>query len=378
VAVLATERLLKLKGHAVALFSMKYGDNLSTPWETYFPEEVSFSDASLSGRLKAAMRVFGARDVAARFTRLLNDFRPDVVHLHNIHSYLSPVVAQIARRKGIRVVWTMHDYKLICPAYACLRGGKPCEACFARKSSVFKYRCMKNSRAASLLAWMEAAYWNGKKLERLTDRFISPSLFLKEKMVAAGFRPQQIEVLPNFMPRSPAPPTEKEDYYCYTGRLSGEKGVDTLLAAAGNLPYPLKVVGGGALLNSFRKEYPQARIEFLGQLPSEELFPIVQKARFLVMPSVWYENNPFSVIEALCLGTPVLGARIGGLPELIDTATNGELFTPGNAGELETKIADCFRRFSGHAYDFGKIAAEAQNKFSSETFYKKLIRTYGN
>ncbi|MDR1676002.1 MAG: glycosyltransferase [Tannerella sp.] len=379
VAVMAAEQLLKAKGHEVAVFCMQYPDNVASSWETYFPAEVSFSGAMLSGSLRAAERIFRARDVATRFTRLLNDFKPDVVHLHNIHSYLSPVVAQIARRRGLRVVWTMHDYKLICPTYSCLRAGKPCELCFKHKSGVFKHRCMKGSRAASLLAWMEALYWNRKKLERLTDRFISPSSFLKGKMVSAGFRAEQIEVLPNFMPYRPAPlpPAGKEDYYCYTGRLSGEKGVTILLEAAKRLPCPLKVIGGGPLFDSLRRQFPQTHIEFTGQLPVEELLPVVQRARFLVMPSVWYENNPFSVIEALCLGTPVLGANIGGIPELIDTKKNGRLFTPGSAGELATAIAACFRHFSGTC-DFRKIAAEAQNKFSPETFYTKLIHIYGN
>ncbi|MDR3268082.1 MAG: glycosyltransferase [Tannerella sp.] len=376
-AVLTTEQLLKAKGHNVAIFSMQHADNIVSPWETYFPEEISFSQPGVSGKMKAARRIFHSSAVVSQFTRILNDFKPDVVHLHNIHSYLSPVVAQIAHQKGIPVVWTLHDYKLICPVYTCLHAGKPCELCFSDKSHVFRRRCMKNSRTASMLAWMEALYWNRRKLERIISRFISPSLFLKEKMTSAGFHPDQIEALPNFMYKHSPRITEKEDYYCYVGRLSSEKGVDTLLEAARKIPYPLKIIGDGYLSDRFKKQYPHTHIEFLGQLPSERLLPIVQKARFLVMPSVWYENNPFSVIEALCMGTPTLGARIGGIPELIDTKTNGDLFSPGNAEELASKITACIRRFSD-TYDFEKIAETAQNKFSSGTFYNKLIQIYGH
>ncbi|MDR2763682.1 MAG: glycosyltransferase [Tannerella sp.] len=374
VAVMATERLLKARGHEVAIFSMQYPANISSSWETYFPAEVIFSGTTVAGSIRAAERIFRAGDVATRFTRLLNDFNPDVVHLHNIHSYLSPVVAQVARRKGVRVVWTMHDYKLICPAYSCLRGGKPCEACFSRKSGVFKHACMKGSRAAGLLAWMEALYWNRKKLERLTDGFISPSAFLKGKMVSAGFRAEQIEVLPNFMHRHTPPPAGKGDYYCYTGRLSAEKGVSTLLEAAKRLPCPLKVIGGGPLFHSLRRQYPQEHIEFTGQLPAEQLLPIVQRARFLVMPSVWYENNPFSMIEALCLGTPVLGANIGGIPELIEDGLNGMLFEPGNPEDLTEHIL----KMQQTAFPYQTIARQALEKFSAEKHYEHLLAIYQN
>ncbi len=374
-AVLTTEQLLKNHGHKVAIFSMRYPENLPTMWESYFPKEVSFS-VGVANKIKAAIRVFSDSEVVHKFNQIIADFKPDVVHLHNIHSYLSPVVAQIAHRKGIRVVWTMHDYKLICPAYNCLRNDLPCERCFRNKSNVFMLKCMKNSRIASLLAWMEAVYWSRKKLQYATDVFISPSFFLKEKMISAGYRTAQIEVLHNFMHKEVMPCYEKKDYYCYAGRISTEKGVGSLLEAAKNLPYPLKIIGGGPLLENYRRKYPQKHIEFLGYMPQEQLFSIVRQARFTVIPSLCYENNPYGVIESLCLGTPVLGATIGGIPELIETQTNGDLFLPGNIIELESKITDCYVRFS-QDFPFEKIAVEAQNKFSSETFYVKLMKIYG-
>lgn len=375
-AVLTTEELLKKHGHEVAVFSMRYAENLPTSWQEYFPEEVSFSTAGIANKLKAIKRVFSDTEVIKKFHRLLSDFQPDVVHLHNIHSYLSPVIAQVAHRRGIRVVWTMHDYKLICPTYLCLRDDKPCELCFKNKTHVFRLRCMKNSRVASLLAWIEAVYWNRTKLERITDQFISPSSFLKSKMVSAGYQDKQIEVLHNFMYKQVPPCYEKKGYYCYAGRLSTEKGVSTLLEAAKDLPYPLKVIGGGPLLENFRKTYTSDHIEFLGHLPQEELLLIIQQARFSVIPSLCYENNPYGAIESLCLGTPVLGAAIGGIPELIKVEMNGDLFTPGDTKELRAKIIDCFGYYT-EGYPYEKIANDAQNKFSSETFYVKLMKIYG-
>ena len=149
----------------------------------------------------------------------------------------------------------------------------------------------------------------------------------------------------------------------------------SLIEAARELPYPLKIIGGGPLLDTYKKEYTEQSIELLGQREPEQLYPIVQKARFLVIPSIWYENNPFSIIEALCMGTPVLGARIGGIPELITEGANGFLFTPNQVSELSDKIKQCFEYFTDY-YDFGEIAEHAQNKYGAETFYTKLMKIY--
>lgn len=375
VAAFGVENLLKSKGWEVAVFSMQCQENLPSAWTPYFPETIDFSFPGLSQKWSAATRIFHSSDVARKFKRLLADFKPDVVHLHNIHSYLSPLVAQIAHQKGIRVVWTLHDYKLICPAYTCLRHGTVCEACFRDKFSVLRHKCMKNSIIASKLAYLEACYWNRKKLSRLTHTFISPSLFLKTKMTEAGFASEQIEILPNFMPQKPAPATEKDDYYCYVGRISAEKGIESLLEAARQLPYRLKIIGGGPLLDAYRQQYPLKQVEFLGHLPPDSLYPIVQKARFLALPSIWYENNPISAIEALCMGTPVLGARIGGIPELIAEGRNGYLFTPGDVTGLQEKISLMFS-MGNSLFAYEKISTEAYNKFSPESFYDKLINIY--
>ena len=374
-AVFGAEQLLRDKGHEVAVFSMQHPDNEPTVWSRYFPKEVSFAAKGIAGKIAAATRIFHSPEVAKKFKQLLSDFKPDVVHLHNIHSYLSPIVAKIAHQQGIRVVWTLHDYKLVCPTYTCLRDGTVCEACFHNKFNVVRHKCMKNSVIASLLSCMEAFYWNRKKLSGTTDTFISPSAFLKTKMTEAGYSPQQIAVVPNFMPQKLTPESVKGDYYCYVGRLTTEKGIDTLLRAAASLPFRLKIIGGGPLTDVCRQQYPQDHIEFLGRMSPAELYPVVRKARFVVLPSIWYENNPFSLIEALCMGTPVLGARIGGIPELITEGKNGYLFASGDVRGLQEKISLFFSK-DGQQMEAEKIAVEANEKFSPNVYYRQLMAIY--
>jgi glycosyltransferase involved in cell wall biosynthesis len=375
---------LQQHGHKVAVFAMQYPENLPTEWNKYFPSEIKFS-AGL-GAVEALLRPLGTREVRKKFNALLDDFQPDVLHLNNIHTQLSPIVAEIAHKRNIRVVWTLHDYKLLCPRYDCLRNGKMiCEACFTDKKNVVKYSCMKNSRFASYLAYAEAKKWTREKLERYTDIFVCPSQFMANKMIQGGFDKNRTITLCNFIDveKTKRENYEKEDYYCYVGRLSHEKGVDTLIAAAKQLPYKLKIIGGGDKnLLGFQNLTGLENIEFLGYKPWNEIKEIVGRARFTVIPSEWYENNPLSVIEAQCLGTPVLGANIGGIPELINllgfqnltglSSPNGMLFESRNAADLKEKIEKMFSQ----TFDYKTIAEEAQERYSAEKYYEKLLKIY--
>ena len=389
------EQLLKQHGHETAVFAMQHPENCCgshcslarTPWAKYFPSEVRFTPGRGLLRwwqqgLEAVFRPFGTREVKQKFHRLLDDFGPDVVHLNNIHSQLSPVIAQIAHERQIKVVWTLHDYKLLCPRYDCRRNDREmCELCFTDKSNVLKYRCMKNSLFASFIAWRESLKWSKEKLENFTDAFICPSRFMKEKMIQGGFQPDKLHTLCNFIDvnKTERDDYTKENYYCYVGRLSSEKGVKTLVEAAKQLPFPLKIVGTGPLWDELQQSSCD-HIEFLGYKQWEEIKEVVGRARFLVIPSEWYENNPLTVIEALCLGTPVLGANIGGIPELIDEEQTGLLFESRNVEDLKEKIEriweQCDPQSFASTFDYQKIAKESQQRFSSDHYYNQLMNIY--
>lgn len=371
VAAITLETLLRRKGHDVAFFSMQYPQNFPSEWEPYFPSEVRF-DGGFAGRLKAACRIFSSNEVKRKFERLVDTFKPDVLHLNNVHSYLSPMIGELAHRKGIKVVWTLHDYKPVCPSYSCLREGEPCTLCIDRGlSNVLTHRCMKDSIPASVVAYLEAKYWNRGRLTRNTDCFISPSRFLAQKMIDGGFPSERIEVVPNFSGRDlPETLYEKEDYCCYIGRLSQEKGVQTLVNAVRELPCKLVVVGTGPMEDSL-SDGGGDNIRFAGFKEWDELKALLGKAKFMVIPSEWYENNPISVIEALCLGTPVLGADIGGIPELIGEG-DGMLFRSGDEEDLREKIGMMFNR----SFNYNDICARARKTYSAENYYNKIIDIY--
>lgn len=373
--MLNLEKLLKAHGHEVAVFAMDYPENLDTPWKKFFPKNMS--------KLMAFTRPFGSHEVKSTFKKLLDDFRPDVVHLNNVHTQLSPVMAELAHQRGIKVVWTLHDYKLLCPRYDCLKNGNTiCEACFkGDKKACLDNKCMKESKLASFIGFKEATVWNRERLEASTDVFICPSQFMADKMVQGGFSKSKMQTLCNFIDVekckfSPTDGTDytddvvvlpkKEDYYCFIGRLSHEKGAKTLIEAANQLPYKLVIIGGGPLMDEL-KSVAHTNIEFVGFKQWDDIKQLVGKARFSVIPSEWYENNPLSVIEAQCLGTPVLGANIGGIPELTDYT-----FSSGNIADLKTKIEKMWNL----EFDYQQIASDAQHRYDAETYYDKLINIY--
>ena len=376
VVVLNTEALLRENGVEAQVFAMEFPLNQPAHYQDQFASKVSF-DGGMSKQWQALQRTLGRGDVRERFEAVLDDFKPDVVHLHNIHSYLSPVVGELAHKRGIRVVWTLHDYKLLCPRYDCLRGGKPCEKCLtSSKLNVLTHRCMKGSLPASGVAWLEAMKWNRRRLERNTDLFICPSQFMASKMEAGGFDPEKLRVLNNFLDpvklkqyQSMDSNAPREDYYCYVGRLSSEKGIEDLLAVASHLPHRLKVAGSGALEPELRLKYADCKnIEFLGVLDAPDVARLLAGARFSIVPSQCYDNNPLSVVESLCAGTPVAGASIGGIPELIDTA-NGIVFQPFDKETLSTAITMSMARPWNHA----DIARQVLQRFSPEAHVKTLM-----
>ncbi|MBR6043012.1 MAG: glycosyltransferase family 4 protein [Paludibacteraceae bacterium] len=365
--------LLRQQGHEVAFFSMQYPENDKSPWSLFFPSEVNFKPGL--GMIEAFMRPFGTGEVKRKFVDILDFFKPDVVHLNNIHSQISPVIAEIAHNRGIKIVWTIHDCKLVCPRYDCERDNKRCEECFVDLSSCLKHKCMKGSLLASFIGYCEAKKWNPSRLQKCTDTFIAPSDYMRQTMVRGHYDPSKIETLCNFIDVKKVANADfkKEDYYCFLGAIRAIKGVRTLCKAASQLPYKLILIGGGELLEELKELYKESKnIVFVGQKSWNELRPIIEHARFSVLPSECAENNPLSIIEAQSLGTPVLGAKRGGIPELIETGVSGMLFESANVDDLKEKINMMFK----HDFDYKAISSNAIKMYNDQTYYEQLMAIY--
>ena len=380
------EKMLKEKGHEVAVYAMQYPENEKSEWSGYWPMNMT--------KLDAFTRPFGARQVVKEFTRLMDDFKPEVVHLNNIHTQLSPVIAKIAHEKGARVVWTLHDTKLVCPCYTCTRDGQWCTECFTDKKAVIRHRCMPGGLPGAVIGYLEAQKWNKEVLQEYVDLFLPPSKFMMDTCVEGGYSPEKFRVLCNFIDVTKVKGLKGEevkrlkgDYYVYLGRVNEVKGVRTLCKAAAQLDKKLIVIGGGELLPELQEAYKDCKqIEFKGQMQWEGFMPILRGARFMVLPAEWSENNPLTVIESQSLGTPVLGARIGGIPELIDEEgkglkgeeviglkdDNGMTFTSGDVEDLKDKIIKMFN----HEFNYDAIAKNAIERYSSEAYYEKLMKYY--
>jgi glycosyltransferase involved in cell wall biosynthesis len=313
--------------------------------------------------------------------RLIEDARPAIAHIHNCHSHLTTSILAPLRHAGIPIVWTLHDYRLVCPNSDFLSGDEICERCLPnRYHHVVLRRCKKGSIGASAVAMAASVYDRVTGVPRNVQRFIAPSRFLAEKLEQGGFDPARITVLPNFVDTASFDPRPEGDYALYFGRLSREKGVDILLEAMARVGKgKLKIAGDGPAredLEALASGLGLASVEFLGHRSGDELRDILSGAQFVVLPSRWYENLPFSIMEAFASGKPVIASDIGGIPEMVDDGENGLLFPMGDVGELERQLATLF---DSHEL-CGKMGAKGREKalrlYSAGYHYDRIMEIY--
>lgn len=377
--------LLKEHGHEVVNFALKWPENEPSEWSEYFAE----SKESRTGLLKPFRDIgsyFYHTGAARNLRKLVRRERPDVAQVHLIWGQLTPSILRVLRSEGVPAILTNHDYRLICPAYLCRNGkGEVCEECEGRKFyKCVSNTCCKGSKALSMMMAAEQYVRNALfNPARLASGIIYVGDFsrnLHEKYMPSLKNLPSVRIY-NFTPKLSDKIDEKEDYYLYLGRLSHEKGVRTLVMAAASLPdVNFKIAGTGPIeeeLKAFVKEKNLVNVEFLGFKQGEELETLVAKAKFVVVPSVCYENNPLSLIEAYGIGTPVIGAEIGGIPEIIDEGLTGYHFKSGDVQSLANAIKES-RTLSDSDYNAMCIncQAYANRNFSPESCYRKLIEFY--
>ena len=381
---------LQALGHEVAFFSMQHPKNEPSYWSKYFVSEKDYNGKiSAFRKVKEAGSLIYSFEARAKFDALLREFKPDIIHLNNVHRQLTLSIldAPYLKEHHVPVVYTAHDYILICPAYTMVNGrGEVCDACLdGRFRHALANTCVKGSKAKSGLAMMEADFLRWHKSYDKIDLIIAPSEFMKHKLEQGRFA-GRVVAMQNFltdnqmdMARKVANTHKYADeaagrrpYFLYFGRLSKEKGVLTLVRAfikaaglehtttlAGEydsteptggtgrlLPadWDLHIVGDGPERPVIERLVAQAgpearrRIKLLGYKTGDNLQHEVGDARFSVLPSEWCENMPYSGLESLAAQTPVIGARIGGIPELVTNDETGLTFTPGDTRTLQDAL----------------------------------------
>jgi len=379
--------LMQRKGHEVAGFARKHPSDIPSQYERFFPPDIVTDKISLSWDAVRTMKeIFYSRSARNGLEQVLSSFKPDIAHVHNMYGRLTTSVLDLLSEKKIPIVMTLHDYKLVCPTYLFMRNSRVCEDCKGdRFYMAVKNRCHKGSYAASAIVALES-YMNAwlKKYRKYVAFFISPSLFLKDKLTECGWPADQIKHVPNFLPITEldpmyAPGTD----FLYLGRLSEEKGIKTLVRAFMEMKqghFGLKIVGDGPIradLERLAKGNPLIR--FTGYLSGKELQDASRYALAIVVPSLCYENAPLAILEAMAYGKPVLGARIGGIPEMIQDGLNGFLFESGNEAELKSTMERFIKLPKAHIEKMGRAGRNmAASQNSPESHYVALLGIYRN
>jgi glycosyltransferase involved in cell wall biosynthesis len=373
-----TKKTLEDAGHTVICFSTKDDKNLPCDQENYFVDNVDFT--SNKKPFKKAFRLIYYRKAAKNLDQLIKAEKPDIAHLHNVSHHLSYSILKPLISHKIPIVQTLHDYQLISPNYHLFCRGKICEN--TKNGNYYNcifHRCVKNSFLKSILGAFELYFYKYLRVQEKINLFISPSKFLKEKFQEFGFN-SKIEVIPNFLNTGNYKPQyEAGDYIVFAGRLSAEKGLLNLLKAIKQLPdIKLKIVGDGPLkkeLHTYTQLENINNVEFTGHQNGQQFQDSIRNSKFVVVPSIWYENYPMTVIEAEAYGKPVLASNIGGLNEQIINRYNGLHFKYYSVADLTDKITKLFA--STDLENYGRNArAEVEKTNSEDTYYENIISIY--
>ena len=377
--------LMGEQGWSNGFFSMNHPKNFDTPWSKYFIDEIEFGHAySIAQKLAMAAKVVFSFEAQKKLKRLLQDFPADVAHLHCIYHHLSPSIIPTLRDAGVPVVMTAHDLKIACPAYKMLNDTGICEKCKGGNLfNVVKHRCVRGSLAASAIVMAESGLhrllntYQGK-----LDRVVVPSRFFMEKFVEWGWPREKFAYISNYVDATRFEPGfDAGDYFLYFGRLAPEKGVATLMRAAKAAGVKLKIAGTGPMeaeLHALQAEL-DGDVEFLGYRSGEALHTLIREARAVVLPSEWYENAPMSVLESFALGTPVVGANIGGIPEMVIDGQTGWTFESRNTDELAALLSRLVAMPSAHIAQVGRAARDhVATNFNRAGYLQATLALYAD
>lgn len=372
--------LLENQGHEVAIFSMHSRNNMPSKWNQYFLSTVGYtSEYSLMEKIKGTFRMFYSFEAKRKINEILDEFKPDVVHIHNIYHQLSPCILFEIKKRKIPIVMTVHDYKLINPNHDLFLNGRPYDRCKNGKYyQCFLDKCVKNSYAKSFLAMLEM-YWHAilGTYRKNIDVFIAPSLFVKNTLIEWGIPAEKIIVISHFIPSasdvSILPDTEVvEKYALYAGSISKEKGLCGLIKIFQNIS-GINLYLAGAIENDF--VIPQSKnIKHLGYLSQSELKKYIDGASVIVSGSRLPETFGLVALEAITQGKPFAGFKVGAFSEIIEDGKNGFLVL--KSADFQERIKSIV---DGKVnFDSKFIKNSAQDRFSQSKFEAALMNVFRN
>jgi glycosyltransferase involved in cell wall biosynthesis len=360
--------LLESKGVEVVLFE-RFNDDID--------------DSTINKRLDVAFEGAWSKTAYQDITEIIRRTRPDVAHFHNTFPLISPSAYAACQDNGVPVVQTLHNYRFICPGALLMREGKPCEACVGTSLlPALRYRCYRGSLAATgAQVWTIASNrWRGSYRNNV-NRYIALTQFAVNKLTTGGLPRERIEVKSNFLPAVPSVGMGGGGYALYAGRLSAEKGIQTLINAWKDIQgLQLKVFGDGVLRAQLVEQVKRdgSNVEFMGFRPAEDVLAFASRAEMMIIPSECYEGFPMAVLEAYACGTPVVASHIGSLDEIVVEGKTGVKFEPGNAIDLVKKVNFLLSDKAGLIEMRRHARAMFDNHYTAEKNYIQLMNIYQN
>ena len=336
---------LKAQGHEVEYFGMYDEKNTVGNSAGLYTTNMDFHSKGLS-RFLYPFKIIYSREAKRKLGKVLDDFKPDIVHLNNINFQLTPSVIYAVKKRNIPLVQTVHDYQMICPNHLLysFNETKPCERCISgSKLNCFKHSCIHGSKIKSLIGAIEAKLYSILKTYKKVDLYVCPSKFLENKLLSASdIYKDKTFTIHNFIEKKPIPEKSAatKPYVAFASRLSKEKGVDLLAEAAKLLPDYSFVVAGNGPDDECLKNIPN--VEMKGFLTGDELVSLIVNAKLMILPSVWYENCPLNILETHSFGVPVITMNSGGMAEIVDDGKTGVLVDEPTSQAIAEAVKKCF------------------------------------
>ncbi|MSQ03073.1 MAG: glycosyltransferase [Myxococcales bacterium] len=359
------------RGVEVIPFAMRHPDNIVSPWAERFPVWRSPRDAAtLSERLRAVVRATWNVEATRALARLIRDVRPDAAHAHHLHRHLTPAIFPVLRAAGVRSAWTLHDHELVCPNGLRYTGGQPCFRCQGgHYAAAVLRRCKDDSPSASLAVAAEKAVHRTLRAHLAPDVYIAPSEALLDGLVADGLARARCVHVPNLVGVD-ATPGEQGANVIFAGRLTVEKGVLILAAAARALPAVRFDVYGDGPARPALLGLPNLRL--WGARPRAEVHSALATCGVVVLPSLWPENQPYAVLESQLLGRAVVASAVGGVPEIVTSEVDGILVRPGAVGPLVAAVARLLEDRTLAARLGTTARARVQGNHGAERWYARM------